>query len=328
MITPSRIQHALGQQSSQRESEGGGNEDAHLPSPPTEPVLFPFFPELPFELVERILWFLIEIPGMAAIVARVGRFSYRRAVMKIYTVITIYGNTRHEVLASALTGNERLALLVKSIVFEIYTRSRDFRSRRTESIDAVLKAVAPSLENLHIVHHFGDILHLEYEGLNLRSLLLYKGLQLPSTLTSWTKLTHVITGNPTQVLPFTSQQFPSLTHMATLLLDLNIWEESKRAFTWLLQRNSASLRFLVVVVGYRIELSDISDIYDIVPDHIQLITLLLPDCFQPYCEIMVWDLRTIQTRLHRAHLAGSLWDVKRCTTDVIFSGLRNAFDKM
>ncbi|KDQ54304.1 hypothetical protein JAAARDRAFT_60707 [Jaapia argillacea MUCL 33604] len=245
MTTPFRIQRASGEQSSHKESEFGGGDVAHLPRPSPEPVLPSLSHELPFELVERILWFLIEIPGMATIVARVGRFSYRRAVRKIYNAITITCDTRHEILASALKGNRCLRPLVKSIVIDIGRESRNCE-RRTMNVKTILKAVASNLEDLHIIRNYDTNYRLGYIAPNLRSLILFGTKRRPSTRTSWTKLTHVIADRPNQIRSFSAQRFPLLTHIATVPWSIHgaTWVFDYRpSIAWLSKRESASLRF-------------------------------------------------------------------------------------
>ncbi|KDQ54302.1 hypothetical protein JAAARDRAFT_80319 [Jaapia argillacea MUCL 33604] len=322
MITPfTGTQNASREKSSHRERTGMGYEVAHPTSSPPEPVLLPFPLELPFELVERILWFLIEIPGMATIVARVGRFCYHRAVTKIYNKINITCDTRHEILASALKGNRCLRPLVKSIVIDIGRENRNSESR-TMNVKTVLKTVASNLEHLHIIRDYDNNFRLEYDTPNLRSVILLGTNESPPTRNSWNKLTHIIAGRPNQMALFTGQQFPSLTHIATVawLPDLEVWEYNyKPSITRLLTQEAASLRFLVVFVLHGT--SVITDLASIVPAHVQLVTMLLPEFLGPSLEVAWADaVDHIRKHVHHAHISGSLWDAKRCTTDVIFSG--------
>ncbi|KDQ56625.1 hypothetical protein JAAARDRAFT_207729 [Jaapia argillacea MUCL 33604] len=288
-----------------------------VPTPEISP-----FPELPIEVVEQILYFAIEVPGMAVVVARVGRFIHHQAMQRLYSIVRVAGEPSHAGLASTLKRNPDLASLIKSIVVDTFG-VRISGLGWDEDIAVILRATAPTLEDLHIIHDTDIHSDYDYQSVNPRSFLLDGRSRLPCYSLRWSNLTHVITNDPTQLWLFDVNQFPSLTHLATrvLLADLYVWHIIyKPALRQFSNQIIGSPLFLVIVLQHEIAPLAISDLSLLFPDHVQMVTVLLPEAFSPFAS---GDRYQIRKKLHEAHFTGALWDVHRCEAGVIFGGLDN-----
>ncbi|KDQ51148.1 hypothetical protein JAAARDRAFT_62728 [Jaapia argillacea MUCL 33604] len=275
------------------------------------------------ELVERILCFAMETRGMTVILARVARFMYERAVKCLYPTIRITWFMRHKSLALAVKRNKRLAGLVKSIIVDM---GGDGSSPRegSKSLVTILRAVAPNLRDLHILRNDDNYVDYGYSFIKIHSLLLDGHHTPPSYNLINSNLAHLIADGPHEFSHFSAKLCPSLAHVATFVMMPYpiLWEEdTKPQLIAFINQPGSPLCYLVLILAHGTESTVIAELTPSVPDHIQLVIVLLPPAFSPYHEINDCDFRNLREKMSEAHFNGTLWDAKQCTAVGLFGGL-------
>ncbi|KDQ56624.1 hypothetical protein JAAARDRAFT_58896 [Jaapia argillacea MUCL 33604] len=264
---------------------------------------------------------------MAAVLAPLARFIHEPAMHRIYTTIRITRFTRIMRLDSALTRNKTLAARVQTLIIDI---GGDFETAKykRKHLDAIFAAVSPTLQGLHILRLVDREFSYPWRLLNLHSLQL-NGIP-PMRYRYRPKLSpdfsHVISELNSELWSFPAKMYPSLTHLATsmFIVGRGNWERAhSHCLRLFLDQKGRSLRFLVVVLVKGTEQIAIPEIREYLPSSVELVPLLLPPGYlyedPSFCRR---DSYNIREKLLLAHLNGSLWDVERCTTDVVFKGLQ------